>query len=325
MNRRDLLRGLVASALAAPPALRARTAYPSKAIRIVTPFGAGQGPEVLARLIAENLQMAWHCPVVVENKPGASGFLAFEAARQAPADGYTLVHMDSFHVGTQPHLFKKLPYDAFKDFTPITPLVRNSFFIVVPAASTWRSVSDLIAAARAKPNAVSYGSWSMASPAHLGGMLLEAMAGLQMLHVPFKEPTQLYGSVARGDVDFAFGSAISTRALLEARRVRLLAVAAPQRIADYAQVPTVAEAGGPTGFELSGWNGLLAPAGTSTDIIAKLNDGIRATMRRPEVREKLAAFAYSDYTMSSAEMAAAMKDEVRHWGPVMTQAGLRLD
>lgn len=323
MQRRHML-GALAAATAAPT-LWAQGAYPSRPIRIVTPFGPGQGPEVLLRLIAEKLQTAWGQAVVIENKPGASGFVAFETAKQAPADGYTLVNMDSFHIGTQPHLFKKLPYDAFKDFTPITPLIRNHFFIVVPATSKWKTVGELIAAAKARPDGVSYGSWAVASPAHFGGMLLESMAGLQMLHVPFKQPSQLYSAVATGEVDFAFGSAISTRAFLDAGKVRLLAAAAPTRIAGFPQVPTVAESGGPAGFELGGWNGLLAPAATPKDIVAKLNEGIRAVMKQPDMREKLASFTYDDYTMPAAEMATVMQNELRQWGPVIQRANLKLD
>lgn len=323
MHRRHALGALAASAFTWPCAHA--QGFPNKGLRIITPFGAGQGPEVLLRVVAEKLQAAWGQSVVIENKPGASGFLAFEAARQAPADGYTLVNMDSFHIGTQPHLFKKLPYDAFKDFTPITPLVKNYFFIVVPATSKWKSVADLVAAAKVKANGVSYGSWSVASPAHLGGMLLESMAGVDMLHVPFKEPSQLYGSVASGDVDFAFGSAISTRALVEAGKLRLLAAAAPKRLAAYPQIPTVAEAGGPAGFELGGWNGLLAPAGTPKDVVAKLNDGIRAALKLPDVRDKLASFTYDDHGMSPADMAALMKAEVQQWGPIISRKGLKLD
>lgn len=325
MKRRHLLGAMAATALSASPTVWAQGAYPNRALRIVTPFGAGQGPEVLLRLIAEKLQTAWGQPVVIENKPGASGFVAFETAKQAPGDGYTLVNMDSFHIGTQPHLFKKLPYDAFKDFTPITPLVRNHFFIVVPTTSKWKTVGDLIAAAKGKSDAVSYGSWGVASPAHFGGMLLESMAGLQMLHVPFKQPSQLYSAVATGDVDFAFGSAISTRSFLEAGKVRLLAAAAPARIAGFPLVPTVAESGGPAGFELGGWNGLLAPASTPKEIVAKLNEGVRSVMKLPDMREKLTSFAYDDYTMSVAEMAVVMQNELKQWGPVIKRADLKLD
>jgi len=329
VNTKWTLRAGVAAALVwlcgAALAQGAAAPFPSKPVRIITPFGAGQGPEVLLRMIAEKLQGVWGQPVVVENKPGASGFIAFEAAKAAPADGYTLVNMDSYHVGTHPHLFKKLPYNAFKDFEPITPLVKNYFFIVVPADSKWKNVADLVASAKAKPGGVSYGSWGVATPSHLGGELLVSAAGTPMLHVPFKEPGQLYQSVANGQVDFAYGTAISTRGLLQSGKLRLLAAAAPVRTAGYEQIPTVAEAGGPANFEVGGWNGLLAPAGTPKEVIARINDAVRKAMASPEIRDRLASFTYENYTMKPAEMAALMEREVANWGPVIQRAGIKLD
>jgi tripartite-type tricarboxylate transporter receptor subunit TctC len=299
--------------------------FPSRQLRIVTPFSPGQGPEVLLRLIAEKLQATWAQPVIVDNKPGAAGFIAFENAKQAPADGYTLVNMDSFHIGTQPHLFKKKPYDAFKDFEPITPLIRNYFFVAVPTESPWKSMTDLIAAAKAKAGGVAYGSWGVASPAHLGGALLESAAGLQMLHVPFKDPGQLYQSVATRQVDFAFATPISAKGMLDAGKLRLLAVAAPQRTKGFESIPTVAEAGGPAGFALSGWICLLAPAGTPADVIARLNESIRSAMDTPQIRDRLAGYTYEAFTMSPAQTRKTMEQEVAAWGPVIAKAGIKLD
>jgi tripartite-type tricarboxylate transporter receptor subunit TctC len=329
MRRRTLSR-LAALALAAPLAAssvlaQAAAAYPAKPIRIITPFAAGQGPDVLLRLVADKLQAAWGQPVVVENRPGAGGFIAFQAAKATAPDGHTLVNIDSFHIGTHPHLFKKLPYDAFKDFTPITPLVKNYFFIAVPADSKWKSVGELVAAAKAKPDAVRYGSWGVATPAHLGGALLENATGAQMLHIPYKEAPMLYQSVATGEVDWAIGSAVSTQAMTQAGKLRLLAVAGPKRLSGFESVPTVAEAGGPVNYEVGGWNGLFAPAGTPRDIVVKLNDGIQRAMSTPEIRDKLTQFSYERYTMTPAETAAVMEREVRQWGPVIRKANIALD
>jgi tripartite-type tricarboxylate transporter receptor subunit TctC len=323
MNRRHFC--LTAASAGALPAAWAQQAYPSKPIRIITPFGPGQGPEVLIRLVAEKLQTNWGQAVVVENKPGAAGFIAFEAAKLAAPDGYTLVNMDSFHIGTQPHLFSKRPYDAFKDFEPITPLIRNYFFIAVQTDSPWRSVTDLVAAARVKADAVSYGSWGMASPAHLGGALIEAHAGTKMLHVPFKNPGELYQSVANKEVNFAFATPISAKGMLDAGRLRLLAVGAPRRTAGYEQIPTVAESGGPSNFALAGWAGLLAPRGTPREVINKLNEGLRAAMAAPDIRSRLPAFTYEDFTMSPADMHKTMEQELASWGPVIKRSGIKLD
>lgn len=299
--------------------------YPNKTVKIITPFPAGQGPDVLLRIVADKLSKEWGQPVIVENKPGASGFIAFDAAKRSPSDGYTLVQMDSYHIGTQPHLFAKLPYSAFNDFDPVTPLVRNNFFVIVPATSKWHTMADLVNAAKAKPDAVSYGSWNVASPAHLGGLLLESATGTHMTHVPFKESTQLYQSVATGEVDWALGTPASAGAMVQAGKARFLAVAAPKRTAGYLQVPTAAESGGPANWEVGGWNGLLVPKGTPKDIIQRINDGVAKALRAPDVREKLAIFTYEPYTMAPGEMAKLMQQEVVKWGPTIKQAAIKLD
>lgn len=299
--------------------------YPDKPVKIITPFPAGQGPDVLLRMVAQKLSVDMGQAFVIENKPGASGFIAFEAAKRAAPDGYTLVQMDSFHVGTQPYLFKKLPYDAFKDFDPITPLVKNAFFVVVPATSKLKTMGELIAAAKAQPNAVSYGSWGVASPAHLGGLLLENATGVQMNHVPFKESSQLYQSVANGDLDWAIGSPASAGAMYQAGKVRFLAVAASKRTPSYSSVPTIAESGGPASLEVGGWNGLLAPRGTPKAVVTRLNEAIAKAMASPDVKEKLTIFAYDAYTMSAADMAKLMEGETKKWGPLIKKADLKLD
>jgi tripartite-type tricarboxylate transporter receptor subunit TctC len=299
--------------------------FPARPIKIITPFAAGQGPDILARLVADKMAQELGKAVIVENKPGASGFIAFQAAKAAPADGYTMVQMDSFHIGTQPTLFKKLPYDAFKDFDPVTPLVRNYFFVVVPSTSTFKTIGDLVSAAKAKPGVVSYGSWAVASPGHLGGLLLESKTGTQMTHVPYKETPMLYQSVANGEVDWAIGSAASTSALLQAGKVRFLAAAAPKRIAGYETVPTVGEGGGPANFEVGGWNGFLVPHGTPTDVTVKLNAAVQNAMKSPDIAARLAQFTYEAYTMSPAQMAELMQTEPKKWSALITAANIKLD
>jgi len=300
-------------------------AFPNKTIKVITPFPAGQGPDVLLRMVADKMTASLGQGVVIENKPGASGFIAFDAAKRSPADGYTLVHMDSFHVGTHPHLFNRLPYSATKDFDPVTPLVRNYFFVVVSANSKYKTMGDLIADAKGRPGVVTYGSWGVATPAHLGGLLLESAANIQMNHVPYKEVAQLYQSVANGELDWAIGSAASAGALLQAGKVRFLAAAAPKRIPGYDKVPTSGESGGPANWAVGGWNGLLVPKGTPKDVVQRLNDSIVKAMQTPEIKEKLGPFTYENYTMSPADMAKQMDAEVASWGPTLQKANIKLD
>ena len=326
MNRKHFIQRIAAMAAMACLASGVMAqAFPNKPIKIITPFPAGQGPDVLLRMVADKMSASLGQGVVIENKPGASGFIAFDAAKRSPADGYTLVHMDSFHVGTHPHLFNRLPYSATKDFDPVTPLVRNYFFVVVGANSKYKTMGELIADAKARPNTVSYGSWGVATPAHLGGLLLESSAGIQMNHVPYKEVAQLYQSVANGELDWAIGSAASAGALLQAGKVRFLAAAAPKRIAGYEKVPTSSESGGPANWSVGGWNGLLVPKGTPKDIVQRLNESIVKAMQSPEIKEKLGPFTYENYTMSPADMAKQMDAEVASWGPTLQKAGIKLD
>lgn len=299
--------------------------FPTHAIKIVTPFPAGQGPDVLLRNVADKLSASLGQPVVIENKPGASGFLAFQAVKSAAPDGYTLVQMDSYHVGTQPYLFSKLPYDAFKDFDPVTPLVRNDFFVVVSASSKWTTMGDLIKAASAKPGAVTYGSWGVATPAHLGGLLLESATGTYMAHVPFKETAQLYTAVANGDVDWAIGSAASAGPLQHAGKVRFLAATGKARIKGYESIPTAAESGVPANWTVGGWNGLLAPKGTPPQIIQRLNAEITKAMNAPDMQDKLSVFTYEPYTMAPEAMRKLMQQEVSNWGPVIKANNISLD
>ena len=326
MNRNKFIKGFAAIAAVACLASNALAqAFPNKTIKVITPFPAGQGPDVLLRMVADKMGGSLGQGVVIENKPGASGFIAFDAAKRSAADGYTLVHMDSFHVGTHPHLFNRLPYSATKDFDPVTPLVRNYFFVVVGANSKYKTMGDLIGDAKTRPGLVSYGSWGVATPAHLGGLLLESAAGVQMNHVPYKEVAQLYQSVANGELDWAIGSAASAGPLLQAGKVRFLAAAAPMRIAGYEKVLTSAESGGPANWTVGGWNGLLVPKGTPKDVVQRLNDSIVKAMQTPEIKEKLGPFTYENYTMSPAEMAKQMEVEVANWGPTLQKAGIKLD
>jgi tripartite-type tricarboxylate transporter receptor subunit TctC len=323
-----LVRSIVTSTVlavsaAALPAL-AET-YPARPVRIITPFPPGSGPDAVLRLIGDKLTRAWGQQVVVENRPGGNGFIALQAAKQAAPDGYTLVQVDNYHLVAHPHLYKKLPYDPVRDFEMVSPLFRNYFFVVLPSSSKWRGMADLIADARVKPENLNYGSWFIGSPGHLGAAALEGATGSQMSHIPFKDMNQLYTAVGANDVNWAFGSAASTGALYRAGKVKFLAVAAPRRVAGYADVPTVSESGGPPNFEVSAWIGLLAPRGTSKDVIAKLNKDIAVALADKEVVERFAIFAYEPLPMTPGDMAKLAEAESRKYGEIINRSRISLD
>ena len=299
--------------------------YPTKPVRIITPFPPGSGPDAALRLVGDKLTRAWGQQVVVENRPGGNGFIALQAAKQAAPDGYTLVQVDNYHLAAHPHLYKKLPYDPVKDFETVSPLFRNYFFVTVPSNSKWKGMADLIADARLKPETLNYGSWFIGSPGHLGAAALEGATGSQMSHIPFKDMNQLYTAVGANDVNWAFGSAASTGALYRAGKVKFLAVAAPKRVPGYPDVPTVSESGGPPNFEVSAWIGLLAPRGTPKDIIAKLNKDIAVALADKEVVERFAIFAYEPFPMTPGDMAKLVEAESRKYAEIVKRSRISLD
>ena len=202
--------------------------FPTKPVRIITPFPVGSGPEGVARLVADKLSKTWGQPVTVENRPGGNGFIAIDAFKRGATDGTDLIQLDNVHLTAYPHLFKKLPYDPVKDFEPLTPLFKAFFFTTVAVNSKYKTMADLIADARANPGKLNYGSWSVGNPVHLGTARLEIATGTDMQHVIYKETSQLYTSVATGDLNFALGSNATAGALHRAGRIRFLAVAAPK-------------------------------------------------------------------------------------------------
>ncbi len=206
-TRRALLGTAAALCAAAALPLPAQTLdYPARPVTIVTPFAAGSGPDAVLRLVTERLSRQWGQRVLIDNKPGGGGFIAIDTVRRAAPDGYTLLQLDSEHIAALPHLYKSRNFVTLQHFDPVASLFRTPFLIAVPTDSPWRNVADLVAAAKARPGQLSYGSWGVGSPGHLGAQQLEAMTGTHMQHVPFREVSQLYANVGSGELPWAFAS-----------------------------------------------------------------------------------------------------------------------
>lgn len=299
--------------------------YPVKPVKITTPFPAGSGPDAALRIVADKLAKQWGQQVLVENRPGGNGFIALGAAKTAPADGYTLAQASSAQLATHPLLYKSLPYDPNADFAPVTPLFRNHFFVVVAASAPWKNMNDLLAAARAKPGQLTYGSEFVGSPGHLGSAMLEAASATQMTHVPFKETSQLFTAVGTGDVQWAFGTAGTAGAALRGGKVKFLALAAPKRLDQYRDVPTVAEAGGPANFELDAWTGLLAPRGTPAAITERIGAEVRKALAEADVRERFAVFGYEPFPQTPSQMTATIEADRKRYGEVIKRLNIALD
>lgn len=299
--------------------------FPAKPIRSVAPYSPGSGPDSVMRILGERLSKTWGQQLVIDNKPGGSGFIAIGDAKRAAPDGYTVMQVDNTHMALQPHVFKQLPYDPLKDFEPVAPLYFTNFFIVVAANSPWKDVSDLVKAAKANPKEITYGSWGIGSVAHVGAAMLEAETDTQMMHVPFKEMGQVYSSVASGDIKWAFGTAATAGPMYQAKKVKFLAIAAPKRLPGFNDVPTVGQAGGPANFEVKAWVGLFAPKGTPKAAIDKINADVTKVLEGADVRERLATFGFEPYIGAPAELTKAIERDSRTFGDVVKRAKISID
>ncbi len=306
-----------AQPLALPP-------FPSKAIRIINPFPAGSGPDVVSRLVGEEMGKAFNQAVVVDNRPGASGFLALQAAKQAGPGGHALVLAAADHMAINPALFKKLPYSPTADFVPVSGLYRTSFFVLVGADSPIKTVPQLIAFARSGANRATYGSQAVGSPLHLGGAQIEAAIAATMQHVPFKETSALYQSVANGDVTWALGSLGSAGSLISAGKLRVLAVADSVRSPALPDVPTLAEAGGPA-VSVPTWVALFAPAGMPPATVEAIRAAVHSALEAPDVRAKFLAFGFLPAVVNGAEVSKWITGDQRHYAALVKQTGATSD
>lgn len=324
----QLIRTIVASAIAGAGlfsgAVQAQD-FPTKPVRIITPFPVGSGPEASVRMVAEKLQKKWGQPVIVENKPGANGFLAIEAFKRGATDGHDLMHLDNVHLSAYPHLFKKLPYDPQKDFDPLLPLFRAHFFFAVGQGSPYKNVAELIADARTKPGKLNYGSWSVGNPVHLGSALFESLTGTQFEHVVYKETSMLYSSVGTGDLAFALGTSASSGALQRAGKIRYIAVIAPKRLAAFPDVPTVAESGGPASLEVVGWTAIAAPKGLPAAVTDKIKRDIESALAEADIQQRYVTFGYEPFTLTREQFAKFIQSESARFEGVIRKAKLALD
>ncbi|MFD0879713.1 Bug family tripartite tricarboxylate transporter substrate binding protein [Variovorax dokdonensis] len=326
MIRRSTL--LAALGLALPLAAfaqQAAPAYPTRAVNVVTPFAAGSGPDAVLRMVGEKLGRLWGQPVTIDNKPGGGGFIAIEQARRATPDGYTLLQLDSEHIAALPHLYKSKNFNTLDHFDPVAPLFRTPFFVAVSSQSKWNSMSDLIAAAKAKPGQVNYGSWGVGSPGHLGGQQLDALAGVQMNHVPFREVSQLYANVGTGEVDWAFASIPSSQGIYKAGKLKYIAVATRQRVPQMPDVPTMAEAGGPADLEVNSFVSLLAPKGLPPALAAKINADVAKVIADPEIRSRFDTFAFEPLAWSPQEIRAQAQAKSKVYGELVKRGNISLD
>jgi tripartite-type tricarboxylate transporter receptor subunit TctC len=294
--------------------------YPSKPVRIISPYPPGGLGDTIPRAIASSLTETLGHQVIVENRPGASQIIGMQAAAKSAPDGYTLVFGSVTSLAINPSAHKALPYDPVKDFAPVALCVTTPLYLVVHPSVPARTVKELVALARARPGKLTYGSGGNGSSNHLAAELFKSSTGVDLLHVPYKGAGPAMVDVMGGHVDLMFGAAGLAEA--KAGKVRVLGVTSARRAQAAPNVPTIAESGVP-GYEATIWFGLLAPAGTPTALVTRLSQDINKVLSQPRLREQ---FSTTDITPSTPEaFAAHITREIPKWRKVVTAARLTLE
>ena len=316
---------LAISALAVPAfAATAVAGYPDRSIRLVVPFVAGGSTDIVARLVAQKLTEAWDKQVVVDNRSGGNGVIGMEITARAVPDGYTLVLGYIANLGTGPALNPKLPYDAIKDFAPISHIVTAPSIAVVHPGVPAKNLQELIALARVKPGAIAWGTSAIGSIGHMSGELLNRLAGIQMTHVPYKGGGQAVIDVLAGQIPMVIIGMTAVTPHVRSGRLRAIATTGAKRSFAFPEVPTVAEQGFP-GFAADAWYGLLTTAGTPRAIVDKLNAEVVRIMKLPESRERMANVGFEIVASTPAEFAKLIREEIPKWTKVVREAGIRAE
>jgi tripartite-type tricarboxylate transporter receptor subunit TctC len=318
--RTAVLIALAMSAAQSCPAL-AQT-FPSKSIRIVVPFTPGGPNDILARLIGQRYTLAWGQQTIVDNRPGGGTVIGSDLVAKSAADGYTLLMVSTSHAAN-PSLMPKLPFDTLKDFTSVGQAVSSPNVLVVHPSIPVRTTRDLIAIAKARPGQITFASGGSGAATHLAGELLKIMSGVDMTHVPYKGAGPATIDLISGQVTWMFGTILPTLPHVRAGKLRALAVSGKQRAAVLPEVPTVAEH--VPGFEASSWYGVFAPAGTSMEIIMKLNQEMARALTPPDVRQRLAAEGTEVVAGNPDDFTTLFRTEVAKWARVIKQSGIRLE
>jgi len=298
--------------------------YPAKPIRLIVPFPPGGATDILGRILGAKLGEALGQQVIVDNRGGASGNLGLELASKAPADGYTVAMGQASNLAINLSLMGRLPYDPVKDFAPISLVATSPNVLVVHPSLPVRTVKDLVALAKARPGAVNYASSGNGSPGHLVAELLKKTAHIDMVHIPYKGAAPALNDVVAGHAQLYFTSPLSAQSFVKAGRLRMVAVTSAHRSPSLPDVPTVAESGYP-GIDVTSWWGLLAPAGTSQEVVTRLNSAAVRILSTAEMRERLAGQGADAAPTSPEQLASYIKAEIAGWAKMVKLTGVRID
>ncbi|MCJ0763318.1 tripartite tricarboxylate transporter substrate binding protein [Variovorax terrae] len=321
-SRRTALVFLLAAA--ATGAALAQAPYPAKPIKLVVPFPPGGGTDLLARTVAQKLSDTLKWTIVIDNRPGAGGNIGVDAVAKAAPDGYTLVMGQTSNLAVNPTLYPKLPYDPLKDLVPVALVASSPIAIVVPMQSPYKTFADIVAAAKARPDALTLGFSGNGTVAHLAGEQVKKAAGIQMQNVPYKGAAQAMTDVMSGQVGIYMSSVPTLLGHVNNGKLRAIAVTSLRRSSELPQAPTLAESGYP-GFDASTWFGILAPAGTPAAIVQTLNAEINKVLKQSDVAAKLKSEGGDVLGGTSEQFAALLKTDIVRWGQIVRDSGARID
>jgi len=306
-----------------PKTAMAQEDYPARAVRVIVPYAAGGAADIFGRVVAQKLGEALKQPFIVENRGGANGGIGSELVAKSAPDGYTLLATASGPITVNPVFYAKVPYDPVKSFAPIAQGTVYQYVLVTLASSPIQNIADLISAARAKPGAISYGSTGIGGGNHFAGELLALASGTRMTHVPYKGSSAALADLLGGQLSFMFDTVITAVPQIRAGKVRAFAVSSTKRASSLPEVPTMDEAG-MKGFDISQWQGFLAPAGTLKAIVARLNAEIVKALRSPDVHERLVTQGGNEIVTGTPEdLAALISSDLRKYAKLIKDAGIQ--
>ena len=300
----------------------AQSPFPSRPVHIFVPYPAGGGVDILARTLGDVVSRQWGQSVVVENRPGAGGLVASQALVTSAPDGYTLIVVASGHA-TNPFLYPKIPYDTFKDFTPISLLASSANILLVRADSPFKTLGDMIAQARAKPGSLSFGHAGNGTSTHLAGELLKNLAKIDMAAISYKGGAPAINDLLGGQIPMSFNNAPEALGQLQAGTLRALAVTTASRTPFLPNVPSISET--VPGYDMEVWWGLLGPAGMPPDLVAKLSQAFVAALNTEPVKERLSKLGASPIGSSPQQFDARIHAEYEKWGPIIKAAGVKAE
>jgi tripartite-type tricarboxylate transporter receptor subunit TctC len=323
MHRR-FVRALAAVVCLAGPVPGFAQTFPSKPITIVVPFPPGGVTDPVARTVGQRMSENLKQPVIVDNKPGASGIIAAEYVKKAPADGHTVLMGFTGAFAVNPSLYSKLPYDPMKDFQPVTLLISTPHILVVPADSPAKSAADVVAMAKTKPAGLTFASQGIGAGGHLLGEMLKAQTKANLTHVPYKGSAPALQDMLAGRVDLFFDAIVTSLPYVREGRLKVLAIANKTRSPLLPDVPTMAEAGFP-GVEMDQWFGMFVPTGTPQPVVRKLNEEFVKAVRSPDIAKSLTERGLDVVTNTPEEFAALIRTETATLGKVVKESGARVD